>query len=238
MRIFRRTRGLGLMALWAFAPAVVVQTDPTTGGLSFSVGGGRGEFSRVVRGCSGELLEEDLIPFTGFGMRAEYEENRMRATVFGGKVSQDEGVAIEDPIDGRGSGYFGGQVAYEGHTAGVGLGFAQYASWEEGLLPSLYLRIGPRERVSAVFDLLPPTTMPGVTGLVRGGISFRKTGGLGGLVGFQGTRPFDDNEGWGPVVELHHPVSDHMGLDLGGSVQFGSEGPTDWGFGLGLTVTP
>jgi hypothetical protein len=236
VRIERRTRGLGLMALWAFAPAVTVQTDPTTGELRLSAGAGTGEYARVVRNCSGEVLEANTVPFTALGLRAEYvADERLRATIFGGRVTPDE----DTPPAAGGSGYLGGQIAYEGGSIGIGLGAAGYARLDEDVLPSFHLRVGSREGPSGVLDLVPPTTMPGVTGLVRGGIAFQRPGSLGGSVGFQTLRPFDDNEGSGPFVELRYPMFGRLDVDLGGSVHLGSEGgPSDWGLGLGMTFTP
>jgi hypothetical protein len=239
VRIYRRMRGLGLMALWAFAPAVTVQTDPMTDALHFSVGAGIGEYARVVRSCSGDVLESSTVPFTALGMRAEYRTGQGRVTVFGGRVAPDEDALAGDPMAAGGSGYFGGQIGYEGGSIGVGLGAATYARLEEDVLPSFHLRVGSRDGPSGVFDIAPPTTMPGVTGLVRGGVAFRRPGSLGGFAGIQTERPFEDNEGVGPFVELNVPLSDRIGLDLGGSVHFGSEGaPSDWGLGLGLTFNP
>ena len=239
MSIYRQTRGLGVVALWAFAPAVVIQTDETTGELRFSVGAGVGEYARVVRGCSGEVLEADTFPFTALGLGAEIEGDQIRARVYGGRAAPDEDEPAAAPPASRGSGYFGGQVAYEGETFGLGLGAATYGGIQEDVLPSIHIRIGRRDGFSGILDIAPPTTMPGVTGLVRGGMAYRSAGGFGGLVGFQEVRPFDDNEGSGPFVELRYPMLDRLAVDLGGSVHFGSNGgPSDWGLGVGLTFTP
>lgn len=239
MSIYRQTRGLGVIALWAFAPAVAVQTDETTGELRLSVGAGTGECARVIRSCSGDVLEANTIPFTARGLGAEYNAGRFRMRVSGGRVAPDEDVPSEDPPFNRDSGYLGGQLIFEAETVGVGIGAATYGTFEEDVLPSLYLRVGPRNHIHGVLDFVPPTTMPGVTGLVRGGVAFRSPDGLRGLAGFQGVRPFDDNEGVGPFVELSYPLLDRLAVDFGGSVHLGSNrGPTDWGLGIGLTLVP
>lgn len=239
MSIYRQTRGLGVIALWAFAPAIMVQTDETTGELRFSVGAGTGEYARVVRSCSGDVLEANTFPFSTLGFGAEIEGDQMRARVYGGRVAPDEDVPSQSPSASGGTGYFGGQVSFEGGTVGFGLGAATYGGIQDDVFPSVHLRIGPRDHIHGVLDIAPPTSMPGVTGLVRGGVAFRSPAGLSGAAGFQGIRPFEDNEGSGPFFELRYPVLDRLALDLGGSVHLGSNGgPSDWGLGVGLTFTP
>ena len=135
-RRLRNARGPIVVAIWAFAPAVVVQSP--SGGLSLSFGASRGQYESVSRGCSGEILSSTPHPLTTTSLVAEYElpTAPLRIVGFGGPAW----VSGAEPIR-NDSYYIGGLVAWEARRFGWGMGLARTADVSA---PAFYLRIGDR----------------------------------------------------------------------------------------------
>lgn len=87
-RRLRNARGPTLLALWAFAPPVLVQ-EGEDGGLTFSVGAGAGQYEVVRRGCAGEVLSSERIPFRTVGAQVDYERTPFRVSAYGGSRAAD-----------------------------------------------------------------------------------------------------------------------------------------------------
>lgn len=227
-KLFRRTRGLTLIGLWAFAPPVLVQSDGD-GGLEISVGYTAGQYEVVQRSCSGAFLSSRPVPVRTGGVLVEYEPSApFRFAGFGGVTS-----VSGEPFD-EGGPYVGALVAYEGDWLGVGAGPVLVPG--NRTLPSLYLRFGDREGGFFQTDLFAPSPVPGATGMYRVGLGYRgeRTRGFFGIAG-------------GRAFNLQESTTDNGGLfgeltfPLGGSLDglvagswFAGEEHADWGAGLGL----
>ena len=85
MKLFRRTRGLTLIGLWAFAPPVVVQSNGR-GGFEVSSGG---QYEVVSRNCSGDFVSSRPVPVRTGGVLLEFEPSTspFRVAGFGGMTS-------------------------------------------------------------------------------------------------------------------------------------------------------
>jgi hypothetical protein len=85
VKLYRRSRGLTLIGLWAFAPPVFIQSEGD-GGLSFSIGAGAGQYELVSRSCAGEFLSSRPVPYRTGGALVEFEPSDLpfRVSGFGG----------------------------------------------------------------------------------------------------------------------------------------------------------
>ena len=117
MKLFRRTRGLTLIGLWAFAPPVVVQSNGR-GGFEVSIGASGGQYEVVSRNCSGDFVSSRPVPVRTGGVLLEFEPSTspFRVAGFGGMTS-----VSGEPSD-QGGLYAGALVAYEGGWIGLGAG--------------------------------------------------------------------------------------------------------------------
>ena len=227
VKFFRRSRGLTIIGLWAFAPPVIVQSDGK-GGLEVSVGTSAGQYEIVSRSCSGALLSSRPVPVRTSGVLLEFEPagSPYRLAGFGGVTS-----VSGEPSD-QGGLYAGALVAWEGRVVGLGAGGVQVPG--EQTAPSLYLRLGPREDVFFQADLFAPSPTPGATGLLRSGIGFRGDR-ASGYFGLSSLRALDlsDGDNSGPFGELRIRLSPSLDALFAGS-WFPGEVHSDWGAGIGL----
>ena len=235
MKLFRRTRGLTLIGLWAFAPPVFVQSNGR-GGFDVSVGASAGQYEVVIRNCAGDFVSSRGVPARTGGAVVEFElsESPFRFAGFGGWTS----VSGED-FD-QGGAYAGALVAYEGGRIGLGAGPVLLPgdqlppNFGNQVVPSLYLRIGDREGGFFQTDAFAPSPIPTATGLIRGGIGFNgaRVSGFAGISTFRALDLSDGDNG-GPFLELKLPLGRSLDGLIGGSY-FISEEQADWGAGVGL----
>jgi len=222
------TSAFTLLGIWALLPPVVIQSNED-GKWSIEVGAGAGQYEVVTRSCSGDVLSTRPVEFVTGGAVVEYEVSNVRFDLFGGSTS----VPGELERDGL---FLGGLVAYEGTGFGLGGGVASLPS---GTVPSIYLRLGNRDRVHFRTDVLAPDPTPGVTGLFRAGLGF-PIGSTRALAGFSAFRGLDLDEAsdWGGLfAELGVPLGGVVEARLAGSVHFPEE-HADWAVGIGLRVKP
>lgn len=222
------TSAFTLLGIWALLPPVVIQSNED-GKWSIEVGAGAGQYEVVTRSCSGDVLSTRPVEFVTGGAVVEYEVSNVRFDLFGGSTS----VQGELERDGL---FLGGLVAYEGTGFGLGGGVVGLPS---GTMPSIYLRMGNRDRVHFRTDFLAPDPTPGVTGLFRAGLGF-PIGSTRALAGFSAFRGLDLDEAsdWGGLfAELGVPLGGVVEARLAGSVHFPEE-HADWAVGIGLRVKP
>jgi hypothetical protein len=222
------TSAFTLLGIWALLPPVAIQSNED-GKWSIEVGAGAGQYEVVTRSCSGDVLSTRPVEFVTGGAVVEYEVSNVRFDLFGGGTS----TTGEWERDGL---FLGGLVAYEGTGVGLGGGVVRLPS---GPAPSIYLRLGNRDRVHFRTDFLAPDPTPGVTGLFRAGFGF-PIGSTRALAGFSAFRGLDLDEAsdWGGLfAELGVPLGGVLEARLAGSVHFPEE-HADWAAGIGLRVRP
>ncbi len=233
MKLCRRARGLTLIGLWAFAPPVFIQSDGN-GGLEVSIGASAGQYELVSRNCAGDFVSSRPVPYRTGGALVEFEPpgTPFRVSGFAGTTSISEG-----PFDAKGT-YAGALVAYEGGWIGLGAGPVLVPGNE--IFPSLYLRFGDREGRFFQSDIFAPSPFPGATGLIRGGIGYRRDR-TSGFFGLSTGRSLDFKDGGtdngGPFVELKLPLGQRLDALIAGS-WFPGEEHSDWGAGVGLRYRP
>lgn len=233
VKLFRRSRGLTLIGLWAFAPPVVVQSDGK-GGFEVSIGAGAGQYEVVRRSCYGGFVSSRPVPVRTGGVLLEFEPSAypFRVAGFGGATS-----VSGEPSD-QGGLYAGALVAYEGGWIGLGAGFVLIPGNQT--VPSLYLRFGDREGGFFQSDLFAPSPFLGATGLLRTGVGFRGDR-TSGFLGFSTGRALEWGEGnWdkgGAFGELKFPLSGSLDALIAAS-WFPGEEHSDWGAGIGLSYRP
>ena len=233
VKLYRRTRGLTLIGLWAFAPPVFIQSDGN-GGLEVSIGATAGQYELVSRNCAGDFVSSRPVPYRTGGAVVEFEPSDapFRVSGFVGTTS-----VSGEPFDADGA-YAGALVAYEGGWIGLGAGPVLVPGNQ--VYPSLYLRFGDREGRFFQSDVLAPSPFPGATGLIRGGMGFRRDR-MSGFVGLSTGRSLDFKDGGadngGPFVELKLPLGQSLDALIAGS-WFPGEQHSDWGAGIGLRYRP
>ncbi len=228
MNIVNTTSAFALLGVWAFAPPLAIQSNED-GKWSVQVGASAGQYEVVTRSCSGAVLSTRPVEFVTGGAVLEYEASNARLDLFGGSTSVP-GALERDGL------FLGGLVAYEGTGVGLGGGVVSLPS---GTAPSIYLRLGNRDRVHFRTDFLAPDPTPGVTGLFRAGFGF-PIGSTRALVGFSAGRGLDLDEAsdWGGLfAEFGVPLGGVVEARLAGSVFFPEE-HADWAAGIGLRVRP
>lgn len=229
LRVSKPTSAFSLLGLWLFAPSVSVQSNDETGKWSIQVGAATGQYEVVTRNCAGDVVTTRPVEFSSGGAVLEYDASNVRLDLFGGITSVD----AESDRDGF---YFGGLAAWEGSPVGFGAGAASLPS---GTLPSLYLRLGKRDRFHFRTDFLSPDPTPGVTGLFRAGFGFPISS-TRALVGFSAFRGLDLDEAsdWGGMfADVSVPLAGNLEGRFAGSVHFPEE-HADWAVGVGLRVRP
>jgi hypothetical protein len=222
------TSAFTLLGIWALLPPVAIQSNED-GKWSIEVGAGAGQYEVVTRSCSGEVTSTRPVEFVTGGAVVEYEVSNVRFDLFGGGTSTT-GDLERDGL------FLGGLVAAEGTVVGLGGGFVRLPS---GAAPSIYLRLGNRDRVHFRTDFLAPDPTPGVTGLFRAGFGFPigSTRALAGFSAFRGL-DLDETSNWGGLfADLRVPLGGVLEARLAGSVHFPEE-HADWAAGIGLRVRP
>ena len=250
----RNARGLTLVGLWAFAPAIVVQSDGE-GGFEISVGASAGQYEVVSRSCAGDFLSSRGVPVYTGGILVEYEPSApFRFAGFGGVTSTDG-----EARDASGP-FVGALVAWEARQIGVGIGPVLVPTNGVGflespdpaqpptlvevsgsqVLPSAYLRLGDRAGGFFQADFLAPSPIPGATGLLRTGVGFHRDR-TSGFFGVSWGRAFDVREetmdNGGPFGELTFRLGQNWSGLVAGSWHV-SEELSDWGAGIGLRYRP
>jgi hypothetical protein len=218
-----------LLGWWTIGPTVSIQSNEN-GRWSIQVGAGAGQYEVVTRNCAGDITSTRPVEFTSGGALVEYETSGLRLDAFGGVTTVPEGFA-------RDGAYVGGTVSYEASIVGIGAGAVALPG---GSAPSIYLRVGPRDRTHLRTDFLAPDPTPGVAGLFRLGLGF-PIGRARGLAGFSAGRGLDMEEisDWGGLFgDFTIPLGETWGLRLAGSFSPFSEDYADWGAGIGLTFHP
>ena len=222
------TSAFTLLGIWALLPPVAIQSNED-GKWSIEVGAGAGQYEVVTRSCSGEVLSSRPVEFVTGGTVVEYEVSNVRFDLFGGGTS----VPGELERDGL---FLGGLVAYEWTGVGLGGGVVRLPS---GSAPSIYLRLGNRDRVHFRTDFLAPNPTPGITGLFRAGVGF-PIGSTRALAGFSAFRGLDLDRvsDWGGLfAEFGVPLGRVWEARLAGSVH-NREEYADWAVGIGLRLRP
>lgn len=233
VKLYRRTRGLTLIGLWAFAPPVFIQSDGN-GGLSFSIGASAGQYELVSRNCAGDFVSSRPVPYRMGGALVEFEpsDGPFRVSGFVGTTSLSG-----EPFD-VGGPYTGALLAYEGSWLGLGAGPVRVSG--NKVFPSLYLRLGDRDGQFFQTDVFAPSPFPGAAGLIRGGVGFRRDR-MSGFFGLSTGHALDFKEGstdnGGPFVELKLPLGPRLDAMIAGS-WFPGEEHSEWGAGVGLRYHP
>jgi len=222
----RLLRGPLLLLLWQ-ATAVGVQAD-SAGRYRLTVGVGAGQWEERSLGCSGEVLSADPLEYRYAGAQLDaWPSTNARLSLTAGALSYPDARTF--PV-------VGGVVAAEWQRFGLGAGVmtAEWADDPSGILPSLYLRAGNRDRLHFRVDVYAPSATMPTTDVGRIGLGFNQ-GLLRGAAGFVGLGigPFsDESHLGGPFGEVAIPLS--RGLDLSASASWRPSAQyADWGLSLG-----
>lgn len=226
MSVLKTTGAFALLGAWAFGPPIAIQQDED-GRWSVEIGASRGQYEVVTRNCAGDVVSSRPERFVTGGTVVEYQHSNVRFDLFGGYTAVTSGLA-------RDGLFLGASVAYEGTGVGLGGGVVRLPS---GAAPSIYLRLGRRDRFHFRTDFLDPDPTPGVTGLFRAGFGF-PVGGARALAGFSALRGLDLDEAsdWaGLFADVGVPVGGVLEARLAGSLFF-PEDHADWAAGVGIRI--
>jgi hypothetical protein len=217
----RLLHGPLLLFLYQAVPVSVTPDSLARHRLTVGFGGGRWENEQFS--CNGDLLSALRVPYSSGGVQYDaWATPQIRIGGFGGSYqSRPDGApsAVRD-YDGP---FFGGQVAYEWKSVGIGAGFAHVAGADGFTSPSGYLRFGTLDGVHIRADLFPPTPVLGSTGWLRAGVGYRdgrrrRAGGFLGLA----IPPAYSQKGMFTGY-LHVPVARHVELQVDGIIGPGEQ---------------
>jgi hypothetical protein len=163
------------------------------------------------------------VPYSSGGVQYDaWATPQLRIGGFGGSYQSRPDSAPPAVRDYDGP-FFGGQVAYEWKSVGIGAGFAHVAGADGFTSPSGYLRFGTLDGVHIRADLFPPTPVLGSTGWLRAGVGYRdgrrrRAGGFLGLA----IPPAYSQKGMFTGY-LHVPVARHVELQVDGIIGPGEQ---------------
>ena len=201
----QRYRGLLAVILWQTVPSPVA--FDSTGRIQGAFGFGGGQYEQVRVSCDGEDLGSSGVAFRGGGAQLDAWPNRsVRLTGFGGALRADSAN-----WDGA---YIGGMGALELQRIGVGAGVVQTP---DEVWPSLYLRLGNRDKLHMHSDFSAPSPPLNASGAARIGLGYKQghlrgVGGVGGLALCHAR--CDGNSRAAIFADLHVPVGSRFDLEL------------------------
>ena len=239
---------------WASGAVGMVFLLPIVGGMegtkgdssftSVEVMGGAGSYAYFTRGCEGQVLTREDVPFREVGVSVDHRRsNHFQFGMKGGWYS--EPARLHDGWSSRSwSGYYANpNVALEWQGFGIGLGtllseaplydLFMSVEYDEGhgikVLPTGHLRIGSRRQYFSL-HLLEGQPLVSGSGLVAGGFGFSPRPGASYWIGVSTPPPYD---GFGLLGEGAIPVGRNTRLRLG--LRYGSsEGMSEYAGSLGL----
>ena len=232
------------LMLFALQAAPVGVQQGSDGRVRLSFGYGTGQFEERQLNCSGSVVSARPIPYHTIGGQLDaWPQANFRFTAFGGLFSTDSGFnpasfGSSAPVITWGGAFGGGMIAWEGSTVGVGGGAARIPFDDPRVVPTLYLRLGPRDRWHFRTDVYHPSPVFPTTGVVRAGIEYRGAyeQGAGGMLGISIGQFSDESHLGGPYAELHLPITRSLDFSLYGAYRPGAEFE-DWSAAVSLRYT-
>jgi len=219
-----RTRLLhGPLLLFLYQAVPLGVTPDSLGRHRLTVGLGGGRWENEQFSCNGELLSALPVSYRSGGVQYDaWATPRLRISGFGGSYwsrADSAPPAVRD-YDGP---FFGGQVAYEWRTVGVGAGIAHVAGYDGFTSPSAYFRVGTLDGVHVRADLFPPTPVLGSTGWFRAGVGLGegRNRRVGGFVGVAVPPAYSQKAML--TGYLHVPVARHVELLVDGIIGAGEQ---------------
>lgn len=236
----RRPVGAAGMVLLLPIAATVGESPGDSAYTALGFTGGGGAALQVTRGCSGEVLATDEVPFQEATFSIEH---------CGGGAAhsglQLGWCSVADDFRGD-DGSFSAfhvrpSVAYEGRRFGIGGGllitglpFEEFlmqtgSSGRIQVLPTGHVRIGTAASYLSLHILEGDPVVAG-GGFFAGGWGFVPRPGASAWIGFCSPLPYD---GWGGLAQAAVPIGERSRLRLG--LRYGiSEGAREYGLSLGL----
>lgn len=212
----RLLHGPLLVLAYSVAPLPISLTPDSLSRYRLTVGVGGGQWENERFSCNGDLVNANKVPYnTGGAVFDAWSTPQVRLSVWGGNFHPTPDSAPPLVRDYNGP-FFGGQLAFELHSFGIGGGFAHVSGLDGPNGPSAYLRLGSLDGIHARGDLFPPTATLGSTGWFRMGIGYgdgraRKVGGFVGIA----IPPAYGRKGMFTAY-LKVPVAQHLDIELDG----------------------
>jgi hypothetical protein len=236
----RNLRYLGFSLLLPLVIGMPVGEDDTTQ-MSMKVAGGVGSYAYITRGCEGQVLTKEDIPFQDIGFSFDYKvKSPVQVGIRAGKIWEKYKYAVyTDGIEFKEmtNSYLNPHISLEGKWLGLGAGpfFAKKylprrgdRQWDK-CLPSWHLRIGNPKFYFSIHMLenVPIYSGGGYIDLGLGGTPSRKVGYWLGL----GTEGPYDNVGF--VAKTVFQIKGSWYLDLAGRLG-SSQGISESAVSVGL----
>jgi hypothetical protein len=152
-----------VLFLFLFFPLVIgvenTNTDSTV--TNFKIAGGLGSYAYVTRGCEGQVLSKEKVPFEDAGFSLDHKFNTpLKIGLRAGYISDRQPTYINKFVD-RGNYYVNPDLSFESKWIGVGAGpfFARDVLYgTEGsdwgsTLPSWHLRFGTQKSYLSIHML-------------------------------------------------------------------------------------
>ena len=236
-------RNLKYLGFFFLLPLVVGmqpnQDDSTEMNIKFAAG--RGSYSHITRGCEGQVLSENDIPYKDIGISFDYKlKPIVQAGLRGGTIWEEYEYAVYSngiEFKEKANSYLNPNLSITGKWIGIGVG----PFWAKRHLPhrgdrywvknsvSWHLRVGRPKLYFSIHMLenVPLYSGGGYINLGMGGKAGRKTNYWFGL-GTSG--PYD---GAGFLAKTNFNLKKSWYLDLAGRLGI-SEGNIEHGISIGL----
>lgn len=173
-----------LLILWQAAP--ISTRQDLHGRTRVSFGYGRGVYEKIETGCATDQAAARAVPheFQAAGVRLEHwTSETLRISAFATQFSETEQSSPDVTRQGT---FYGGQVSWELHNLGFGLGAAKRPAFlSGGAVPMFHFRVAPLDGFHFRVDLQGSDELFGSLGLLRTGLGYN-SGLRRGIFGFGG----------------------------------------------------
>lgn len=229
----RKLKYLGFLFLLPLVVGVQADKKDSTE-TNIKVAGGAGSYAYITRGCQGQVLTKDKVPFKDFGFSLDHKFRfPVRVGLRGGHIWNKNVHSPDEMITNL---YLNPHVSLELRSFGIGAGLCSAQkelsakkSGSETTLPSWHLRLGNRKLYFSIHMLenVPIYSGGGFVNLGFGGMVGREAS---CWFGVSSPRPYD---ALGFLVKTNFKLQGNWHLDLAGRLGQ-SEGVSESAISLGI----
>jgi hypothetical protein len=193
---------------------------------SVQLTGGAGSYAYITRGCEGEILSKEAVPFRDAGFSVDHRGlGPVQVGMKGGWYSESRRMGHWRPNAGLNAYYLNPNVALEWRRFGIGLGpllaeaplhdflLSDENGYDRGIkaLPTGHIRVGSRKAYFSA-HLLEGLPLVSGGGFMAGGFGFSPGPGASIWIGLTTPLPYD---GMGALGQAAIPVARNTHLRVG-----------------------
>lgn len=231
-----------ILSLFIFLPLVigVENTGRDSSETNLKIAGGLGSYAYVTRGCEGEVLSKEKIPFKDVGFSMDHKfKAPVKIGLRSGYISDEGTYYYHDinKVESRKNFYLNPDIALEWKNFGFGVGpfIAQKtlrgkeeSDWGK-TPPSWHIRIGPKTTFFSI-NMLENVPLYSGGGYLNLGVGVMPSRNFSLWLGLGTTGPYD-NVGF--IAKTDFRLKGNLHLDLAGRLG-SSEGISENAMSMGL----